>query len=765
MLHAFPTSFPGAVDPEAHVQKHRHTWQSRVEFVFFTLGFVVGIGNLWRFPYLCGRYGGGAFVFVYLCCLVLVAAPLWFYECVLGQATQRGPPGALKMVHPWSHNLCFYAVFVLAAIASYYFPIVAWAAFYLYQALVALFKGTNLAWHDASEQATYGAEVKEALVNTFLKTVAEAPVTAADSDAAITTAPESKAVYELNDSGELIASILSDDFKIGEFTRKPTNAAKYFDNSVLQKSVDIEHTETIVWQIALSCLIMYALAVLALSGGVHAAGKVAVVTFALPCIMMIVLFFRVIWLPGVKEGLYYYVVPDWKRVLDVEVWIQACGQIAFSLGGGNTVGIALASYHKRDYPHIVGDALIVACGNSLFSIFGGFVIFGVIGNMVYQRRQAFDTALASVLESTHLEAVNASTLASDDAAGASAAGSGAVTAENVAAAFKRQHPELAPPTIDELSKAGPALPFEIFAEALTNFHPIFAVFFFATIVFMGVDTGHAYMQTIVTSATDLVCRLKPSLIAVDEEPGVLVPGDDGDDSETSTPIVVDLPAPEANTQQEPTTLTPIPEDEACDNKKNEEPLSEAELKTKKRLKLVNLVLLLIIGTLLCAVSIALYATKAGYYFVDLIDHYVTYAALISNCVETFSIGWLMSSSRMLRAMVSVAPQLKGRTWILKCFRIQMKFIGPFFVGMLIVSAFYNEFNKNSKQVMKNPAGHYVYQGYPSAHCFLGWMTVIVPVLVLVPRTKYFWTFAWVPEMLQGLRRRADSVRRSNAEDL
>ena len=93
--------------------------------------------------------------------------------------------------------------------------------------------------------------------------------------------------------------------------------------------------------------------------------------------------------------------------------------------------------------------------------------------------------------------------------------------------------------------------------------------------------------------------------------------------------------------------------------------------------MLTVALLLVISTLLCVVSRAL-QHRAGYYYLDLIDHYCTYAALISSCVETFSIGWLMSSTRMLRAMVCVAPQWKGRTWLLNCFRVQMKFVGPFF---------------------------------------------------------------------------------------
>lgn len=60
------------------------------------LGYAIGIGNVWRFPYLVGQYGGGAFVFAYVVCLFLIAMPLYFVELGLGQHTRAGAIATLN---------------------------------------------------------------------------------------------------------------------------------------------------------------------------------------------------------------------------------------------------------------------------------------------------------------------------------------------------------------------------------------------------------------------------------------------------------------------------------------------------------------------------------------------------------------------------------------------------------------------------------------------------------------------------------------------
>ena len=78
----------------------RVTWDSPVQFFFTVLGFCVGLGNIWRFPYLAYKSGGGAFLVPYFVMLLLCGIPLLYMELAVGQYTRRGPIGALGKLCP-----------------------------------------------------------------------------------------------------------------------------------------------------------------------------------------------------------------------------------------------------------------------------------------------------------------------------------------------------------------------------------------------------------------------------------------------------------------------------------------------------------------------------------------------------------------------------------------------------------------------------------------------------------------------------------------
>ncbi len=78
----------------------RQRWTSRIVFLLAALGSAVGLGNLWRFPYLAGKYGGGAFLVPYLIALVLVGVPMLMLELAVGQKMQQGAIGSYRKLHP-----------------------------------------------------------------------------------------------------------------------------------------------------------------------------------------------------------------------------------------------------------------------------------------------------------------------------------------------------------------------------------------------------------------------------------------------------------------------------------------------------------------------------------------------------------------------------------------------------------------------------------------------------------------------------------------
>ena len=109
----------------------RDRWPSRWGFVFAAIGSAIGLGNVWRFPYLAYKYGGGAFLIPWLISLIAIGIPWFIAEIGMGQLMQRGAPGTMARIGKkweWTGWLSTLIAFV---IACYYTVIMAWSIVYL----------------------------------------------------------------------------------------------------------------------------------------------------------------------------------------------------------------------------------------------------------------------------------------------------------------------------------------------------------------------------------------------------------------------------------------------------------------------------------------------------------------------------------------------------------------------------------------------------------------------------------------------------------
>ena len=79
----------------------RASWSSPWLFILAATGSAVGLGNIWRFPYVTGENGGGAFVLLYLFFVFFMGLPILFSEILIGKRAQKNPINAMKFAH-WS---------------------------------------------------------------------------------------------------------------------------------------------------------------------------------------------------------------------------------------------------------------------------------------------------------------------------------------------------------------------------------------------------------------------------------------------------------------------------------------------------------------------------------------------------------------------------------------------------------------------------------------------------------------------------------------
>ncbi len=119
----------------------RGVWSGKLGFVLAAAGSAVGLGNIWRFPYMASEGGGGIFLLVYLTCVLSIGVPVLFTELALGRATERNPVGAFRALAPGSAWPLLGVMGVLAGffILAFYSVIAGWTVGYLWMAVMGRF--------------------------------------------------------------------------------------------------------------------------------------------------------------------------------------------------------------------------------------------------------------------------------------------------------------------------------------------------------------------------------------------------------------------------------------------------------------------------------------------------------------------------------------------------------------------------------------------------------------------------------------------------
>lgn len=119
----------------------RGQWGSKFGFIMAAAGSAVGLGNIWRFPYLTGENGGAAFVLVYIFCVVLVAVPMLINEIAIGRLTGKNPVGAVQQLGGnklWVGLVGVLPLIVTFVVLSYYSTIAGWTVGYIFTSLFSI---------------------------------------------------------------------------------------------------------------------------------------------------------------------------------------------------------------------------------------------------------------------------------------------------------------------------------------------------------------------------------------------------------------------------------------------------------------------------------------------------------------------------------------------------------------------------------------------------------------------------------------------------
>ncbi|WP_373127738.1 sodium-dependent transporter [Dielma fastidiosa] len=127
--------------------KKREKFSSRFGFILISAGCAIGLGNVWRFPYITGKYGGAAFVLLYLFFLLILGLPIMVMEFAVGRASQKSVAGSFEVLEPKGSKWHLYKYFALSGnylLMMFYTTIAGWMLIYFFKTLAGGFAGLNI---------------------------------------------------------------------------------------------------------------------------------------------------------------------------------------------------------------------------------------------------------------------------------------------------------------------------------------------------------------------------------------------------------------------------------------------------------------------------------------------------------------------------------------------------------------------------------------------------------------------------------------------
>jgi len=339
-IEKYPPQTPTGELDVANIDEGRGAWGHKAEFILASIGLAVGLGNVWRFPYLCQKNGGGVFLIPYFIMMVIEGIPLFYIEFAVGQRFRRSAMGCWKKIHPALYGVGVSCMVISGILCIYYVAVIAWSFYYLFVSFTSTLPWSPENCNGWKEYSVFADKCKQNA-----------------SDISSCT------------SKNLFPQCCVHDPQLYYFYRVALDVSGSIEDQGNGMNGKLVGCLVLSWVVVCACIIK----------GVKSSGKAVYFTATFPYIILVVLFFVGVTLEGADIGIKALFNPKWERLWDAEIWMDAAAQMFFTLSLGFGALISFASYMPLKN-NCVRDAYTVVLINCGTSIFAGIVVFSILGH-------------------------------------------------------------------------------------------------------------------------------------------------------------------------------------------------------------------------------------------------------------------------------------------------------------------------------------------------------------------------------------------------
>jgi len=327
----------------------REKWKNKIDFIFSIAGGFVGLGNVWRFPYLCYKNGGGAFLIPYFLFVLVGSLPVFFLEVAIGQYTSMGSSLAFNCV-PVMKGIGIAVNVINFHLNTYYAVILAWSVRYFFASMQEVIPWTTCE-NDFNTDACF--------------VYGQSNETTAGS---------------LNQTANATSTVMTTLAGLAYNVTPKSSVVEFWERGVLAKSNGINEIGSVQWQLLLCLLLTWVVMYFCIWKGIGWTSKVVYFTATFPLLLLLVLLIRGVTLDGAYDGIVFYLKPNVTKLRDTQVWLDAANQVFFSYALCKGMIITMGSYNAYKY-NSYRDCILLSCLNSGVSLVAGFAIFAVLGFM------------------------------------------------------------------------------------------------------------------------------------------------------------------------------------------------------------------------------------------------------------------------------------------------------------------------------------------------------------------------------------------------